>query len=141
MAYVVALLILLVALILSEVVIGDRALRRYADKLQELTLRTAASENRLRQKIFEYKLLTEQLEQKTSECKRLGWDLDQLKAENILLRQQVQTSTRPPEPVHEIHTKESPYDPVSMEALAERVQTVGELIDFWRKTSLNSRSA
>jgi hypothetical protein len=114
MVYVVVFLILVVLLILGELVMSDRALRRCAGGLEALAARTAESENRLRQKIFEYKLLTQRLENKTAECSLLRQRLDQLTAKIVSLPQQVQVPVQATKPLSDL---------------------------VWRKTSVNSRSA
>ena len=141
MVYVVVLLILAVVLILGELVMGDRALRRSGGRLEALAARATESENRLRQKIFECKLLTQQLENKTVESNLLRQQIEQLKAEIVSLRQQVQVPAQATELLSEIYTRETPDEPDTIETLQRRVQTVEELIEFWRKTSVNSRSA
>src|SRR5215469_13089525 len=122
MVYLVLFLILVVVLILGELVTSDRALRRYTGSLEALAARTTESENRLRQKIFECKLLTQQLENKTAECNLLRQQIEQLKAGIVSVPQQVQFPAQPTELLSEIDTREAPQEPDTIEALQERVQ-------------------
>jgi len=141
--YVIALLIVALTVIMLEVVMNDRALRRYASRLEE-------SENLLQQKIFECKLLTQQLENRTAECDLLGQYLERVKQEIVSLREQVQTHAQPPQPLPVIYANGAPEQPDAInlgdtvkliESFEQRLRSAEDLIDSGRKTYLHSKSA
>jgi hypothetical protein len=141
--YLIVLLIVAVTVIVVDLVMSDRALRRYASRLEE-------NQHLLAQKIFECKLLTQQLENRTAECDLLGQHLEQVKKEIVSLREQVQAHAQSHQPVPEMHPNQTPENPNMIdlgdtvkliESFERRLRSAEELIDSWRKTYLHSKSA